>query len=159
MRRSLGALLIGVFLPISTVGCFGKFQLTRTVYDWNQRFDENKWIRWFAFLGLAIFPYPTSLLIDMLFANTVEFWTGENPITAAGVPRVFQGENGEVATFVMREDGSLDITVVGADGPPTSFVLVREPQALSAWDADGRLLGRVSDVNGEPTMIAGVFAH
>ena len=110
VRRSLGALLIGVFLPVSSIGCFGKFELTRKVYNWNTSIDQDKWVRWFAFLLLMLIPYPLAITIDTLLGNSVEFWTGENPITA-GEPRVIQGANGEVVTLERRGEDVIDVTV------------------------------------------------
>jgi hypothetical protein len=156
-RRTLGALLIGVFLPVSSAGCFGRFELTRKVYSWNTNLDQDKWVRWFAFLLLILIPYPLALTIDTLLGNSVEFWTGDNPITA-GEPRVIRGENGEVVTLERRGEDVLDVTVQTADDV-SSFVFVREGRGLSAWDTEGRLLARVMDVNGEPMVVAGSFAQ
>ena len=157
VRRSLGALLIGVFLPVSSVACFGQFQLTRKVYSWNTSLDQDKWVRWFAFLLLMLIPYPLAITIDTLLGNSVEFWTGENPITA-GEPRVIHGENGEVVTLERRGEDVLDVKVQRGDDV-SSFVFVREGRGLSAWDTEGRLLARVMDVNGEPMVVAGSFAQ
>jgi hypothetical protein len=157
VRRSLGALLIGVFLPVSSVACFGQFQLTRKVYSWNTSLDQDKWVRWFAFLLLMLIPYPLAITIDTLLGNSVEFWTGENPITA-GEPRVIHGENGEVVTLERRGEDVLDVMVQRGDDV-SSFVFVREGRGLSAWDTEGRLLARVMDVNGEPMVVAGSFAQ
>ena len=157
VRRSLGALLIGVFLPVSSVACFGKFELTRKVYNWNTSIDQDKWVRWFAFLLLMLIPYPLAITIDTLLGNSVEFWTGENPITA-GEPRVIRGENGEVVTLERRGENVLDVTVQRGDDV-SSFVFVREGRGLSAWDSEGRLLARVMDVHGEPMVVAGSFAQ
>ena len=157
VRRSLGALLIGVFLPVSSIGCFGKFELTRKVYNWNTSIDQDKWVRWFAFLLLMLIPYPLAITIDTLIGNSVEFWTGENPITA-GEPRVIQGANGEVVTLERRGEDIIDVTVQRR-GDVSSFVFVREGHGLSAWDTEGRLLARVMDVNGEPMVVAGSLAQ
>jgi hypothetical protein len=118
---------------------------------------QDKWVRWFAFLLLMLIPYPLAITIDTLLGNSVEFWTGENPITA-GEPRVIQGENGEVLTLERRDEDVLDVTVRKGDDV-SSFVFVREGQGLSAWDTEGRLLARVMDVNGEPMVVAGSFAQ
>jgi hypothetical protein len=158
MRRLVGACLLGTFLPIATVGCFGRFELTRKVYRWNQEVDQDKWIRWLAFLGLIILPiYEFSTLIDVLFANSVEFWSGKNPVATA--TRVIEGEDGELLTLTRRGTDVLDVTVERRNQPPAAFSLVREPDALSAWDAEGRLLARVMDVNGAPTIVAGALAR
>jgi hypothetical protein len=94
------------FLPLATAGCFGNFALTRKVYDYNKDVSSDKWVRWLVFLILNVIPvYGFATMFDALFANSIEFWTGENPVTAdAGTQRVVQGPNGEVgrATFLRR---------------------------------------------------------
>ena len=67
-----------------------------------------------------------------------------------------QGTNGELMTLTWRGDGAIDVTVEGADSRIAGFtVVVTESNALSAWDADGNLLARVTDVAGHPVNIAG----
>jgi hypothetical protein len=142
---------------VATTACFGKFQLTRKVYRVNQDIDPDKWIRWFGFIVLTVVPiYELALVIDMVFANSVEFWTGSNPIQAdAGTRKVVQGPNGELMTLTWRGDGAIDLTVERADRQITGFTVVTESNALSAWDVDGNLLARVTDVAGQPANIAG----
>jgi hypothetical protein len=157
LRRSVAILVLAGFVPVATTACFGKFQLTRKVYRVNQDIDPDKWIRWFAFIVLTVVPiYGLALVIDLLFANSVEFWTGANPIQAdAGTRKIVQGPNGELMTLTWRGDGAIDVTVEGADRRITGFTVVTEGNALSAWDPDGNLLARVTDVAGQPANIAG----
>ena len=156
-RRALAALLVGVFLPVSSTACFGRFELTRKVYTWNKNIDADKWVQWFVFLLMAILPYPLALTIDTFLGNPVEFWTGDNPITA-GEPRVLHGPQGEVVTLERRGERVIDVTVRAGD-EVSSFVLLREASGMSAWDGEGRLLARVMDVNGEPLVVAGALAR
>jgi hypothetical protein len=156
-RRLAGACLLGIFLPIATVGCFGRFELTRKVYRFNQDVDPDKWIRWLVFLGLLIVPiYEFSWVIDFLFANSVEFWSGKNPVGSA---QVIRGPDGKVATFTPRPDGRLEVEVAKEGRPLAQFTVAREADGLSAWDAEGRLLAHVTDVNGAPTIVAGALAR
>lgn len=158
LRRFVCAVAIGAFLPMATVGCFGKFQLVRKVYEFNKEVDQDKWIQWFVFLVLSIIPiYGFAAVIDVVFANSVEFWTGENPVTAgdAGASKQVRGPNGEVITFTRRADGAVDVSLSHEGRPESHFVVVNEGSSLAAWDEDGRLLARVMDVAGAPTVVAG----
>ena len=69
---------------VTTSGCFGSFQLTRKLYSWNKSVSADKWVQELVFLGLYIVPvYGIAGLGDLVFANTVEFWTGTNPVASA----------------------------------------------------------------------------
>jgi hypothetical protein len=62
-------------------GCFGTFGATNALYDFNKGVSENKWLQWLVFLVLIILPvYGLFILADAIVLNTIEFFTGNNPI-------------------------------------------------------------------------------
>lgn len=62
-------------------GCYGSFSLVTKVHEWNGSVTDNKFVHELLFLGLNIIPvYGVSAFIDAVIFNTVEFWTGSNPI-------------------------------------------------------------------------------
>jgi hypothetical protein len=64
-------------------GCYGPFRLTKKVYDWNGSISD-KWGREAVFLVLYVVPvYGISLFADAVLFNSIEFWSGDNPIAAA----------------------------------------------------------------------------
>jgi len=74
---------------LGSSGCFGSFNLTRKLYGFNKDVSKDKFVRELVFLGLNIVPiYGVAGLIDAVVANTVEFWTGENPISMTGSVKV-----------------------------------------------------------------------
>ena len=157
LRRSVAVLMIAGFVPVATGGCFGKFQLTRKVYQFNKDISSDKWVQWLAFVVMAIVPvYIIGGLVDVILANSLEFWTGENPIGAdAGTRKVVQGPNGETITLTLAERQRIHVLVEEPGGEVRTFELVKEANAVSAWDANGRLLARVSDVAGRPALTGG----
>lgn len=83
IRRTavLGLVAAGL---VTTSGCFGSFQLTRKLYNWNANVSSDKFVRELVFLGLYIVPvYGVAGFADLVFANSVEFWTGTNPVASA----------------------------------------------------------------------------
>jgi hypothetical protein len=69
-------------LSVLFTGCFGSFSLLHKVHDWNGSVSENKFVQELVFLGFIILPvYSLSSLIDAVILNTVEFWTGDNPLS------------------------------------------------------------------------------
>ena len=92
-----------------SAGCFGKFQLTRKLYDINQSIDE-KYVR-SATTWLFVIPYAVTGLLDFVVFNVIEFWTGENPVAGAKVTKVYAQGNGRTVLTLSR-DGSATVAVI-----------------------------------------------
>jgi hypothetical protein len=86
--RRTAVLAVAAAGLVVTSGCFGSFQLTRKVYAWNKSVSSDKFVQELVFLGLNIIPiYGFAGFADAVFANTVEFWTGTNPVASARTQR------------------------------------------------------------------------
>lgn len=158
LRGAVLPLVIGGFLPMATAGCIGRFELTRKVYQFNREVDPNKWIQWLAFLVLNVIPvYGFAVMIDAVFANSVEFWTGENPVTAdAGNDRrVVYAPGGEIVTMTRMAPGVMAVDMTAPDGTRAELTVVLEHESVAAYARDGALLARVGDRNGVPSLLAG----
>ena len=89
-RRLLAMVMLISFITVSTA-CYGPFNLTKTVYHWNSNVKgsgqvNDKWMKEIVFVGMLIIPaYEFSALLDMFIFNSMQFWTGENPIKASEV--------------------------------------------------------------------------
>lgn len=86
-RTAILTAVLGALLGVSA--CFGSFNLTRKVYGFNASVSNEKFVRELVFLGMNIVPvYGAAGFIDAVVANTVEFWTGKNPIQMASRTRL-----------------------------------------------------------------------
>ena len=115
MRRSrFGkgiALVLVAAVGALSAGCFGKFQLTRKVYDINQSIDE-KYVRSAAtWIFVIVQVYTVAALLDLIVFNVIEFWTGENPVASAPVTKVYAHGNGRTVLSLSR-DGSATVAVI-----------------------------------------------
>lgn len=146
-RRGVAAAVLFAFLPLASA-CFGSFNLTRKSYHFNKSVSPDKWVRWLVFLAMSPI-YPLASLVDMLFANCVEFWSGNNPIMAQLEPRTVIGPNGEVASLIPVENGAR-IVITEPSGVVHTATLLREgPGVVAAYDADGRLVQRLVGLGSE----------
>ena len=69
-----------LFLASSTMSCYGNFVLTRKIYHWNGGLGD-KFVNTAVMWVLLIVPvYEVVGLIDFVILNTLEFWTGKNPV-------------------------------------------------------------------------------
>ena len=102
-NRIVAAIVVGSFLMVTT-GCYGPFNLARSVYHWNSNVKgsgevNEKWMKEFVFFGMIIIPvYMFSALLDAFIFNSIQFWTGGNSIKDNDA-----GDNG--ATRVARLGG------------------------------------------------------
>jgi hypothetical protein len=108
-RRFLTVLALGAVAAQGT-GCIGSFGLFNKVLDWNKGVSGNKFLNWLVFLAFLIVPvYEFVLLADFLVLNSIEFWSGKNPISdASGAPgerRVAQLDAEHVLEMQRSEDG------------------------------------------------------
>jgi hypothetical protein len=134
---------------LATTGCFGSFVTVQRLYHWNRTVDSNKWAQWGVFVATTIVPiYPSATLFDMVFTNSVEFWSGRNPMSAdAGTTRTVTTENGEEVTLRMRDDGSIDVAIRAPEKPVTNLVVVPESDSIAAYDTDGNLVARAVEAD------------
>ena len=73
-----GVALVALGLLVS--GCYGPFNLTRRLYQWNSQVGD-KWEKELVFLLLVALPvYELTALGDAIVFNSMEFWTGRNPV-------------------------------------------------------------------------------
>ena len=91
-RRSIATGMVLVALLATTSACYGPFNLTRSVYKWNGNVKgsgevSEKWMKEIIFLALVILPvYQLSSLADAFIFNSIEFWTGQNPVKVSQSP-------------------------------------------------------------------------
>lgn len=79
---TLAGLLFAFSLTMT--GCFGSFQMTRSVYQWNESVTPNKFAQTLLFYGMNVVPvYSAAGFLDLVVFNLVEFWSGTNPIAMA----------------------------------------------------------------------------
>ncbi|MGL4369501.1 MAG: DUF3332 domain-containing protein [Spirochaetota bacterium] len=96
MKRILTCLLVAAVCSVSLQSCIGKFSLTKKLHTFNQTLG-NKWVNEVAFIIMVIVPvYGVCILIDGIVLNTIEFWTGSNPLAM---------KDGESETRIASADG------------------------------------------------------
>jgi hypothetical protein len=85
MRRYFRLIAIALILCFAFVAlnCYGSYTLFHKIHRWNGTIG-NGFVKSLVHLLLWIVPvYEVCLLIDWLLLNTLEFWTGSNPLAMA----------------------------------------------------------------------------
>lgn len=85
---------------LSLNSCIGSFSLTNSVLKWNKQVGP-KFINELVFFAFWILPvYEVSGLADIIVLNSIEFWSGSNPV-AKGT-KVINGNDGK---YLVKCDG------------------------------------------------------
>lgn len=132
-------------------GCYGPFNLTRRLYQWNGQVG-GKWEREFLFILLAWAPvYGLTVLGDAVVFNSMEFWTGNNPVDAPGKTRSERPR----ATRIARGMEEAILTYTPGNGAQLLIEQFRHGQpagSLRVQQRDGMTLG--ADANGHVLFTA-----
>jgi hypothetical protein len=87
-KKLVAAGVLACFMT-ATTACYGPFNLTKNVYHWNSGIKgsgevSDKWMKEFVFFGMIVVPvYMLSALLDGFIFNSIQFWSGDNPVKAA----------------------------------------------------------------------------
>ena len=96
MKRHYLSVAIALALAGSMLctSCIGSFALTNKLLGWNRQIG-NKFLNELVFFAFWIIPvYEVTAVADVLVLNSVEFWSGSNPVTAS-TSRVVEGQDGK----------------------------------------------------------------
>ena len=95
---------------VGTSACFGSFNLTRKVYGFNKTASSDKFVRELLFLGMNVIPiYGVSALVDAVVINTVEFWSGTNPVNMSSTIKV--DSTTKVHRVALEQNGVRTVTL------------------------------------------------
>lgn len=140
LLKPLGVAITSVSLLCSS-GCMGSFSLTHKIYHWNEHASGERWVNEMIFVvGLILPVYSLSLLADGVIFNSIQWWSGKNPVADAGTQKRVIGADGSVALMTLRADGRIDVMASSVDGNVSSFTLVRDGEKVTAVDRQGKAL-------------------
>jgi hypothetical protein len=134
LKLSVAAVAIGVSALLAS-SCIGPFAMSRKVLDWNQRVTNVKFVNWLVFLVFWVVPvYEISMFIDAFILNSIEFWTGNNPV--ANIDTTIKGSKGTY--HVKSNENGYDVILLET-GEKAQFLFDRESKTWS-YAQDGKVL-------------------
>ncbi len=83
MKKSvklISMLVLVSFLALTLSGCFGSFSLTKKVYKFNKGVGAEPMQTLVMWVFNFVPVYGAAVWLDMVVFNTLEYWTGSNPI-------------------------------------------------------------------------------
>jgi hypothetical protein len=143
--------VVALALVLSTAGgCIGGFRLTRTMFDFNREVSNSVVVQELVFLAFLVIPvYPVSVAADVIVLNTVELFTGTNPLRESAVASLPDGTGiavtGEADGVLLAVDGHRTRRLLRRghrlelveDGVPVGAVEQTQDGALVLTDAAG----------------------
>ena len=113
--KSLTLLMAGTTAVSSCIGSFGLFN---KVLDWNKQATGNKFLNWLIFIVISP-AYVLCGVADMIVINSIEFWSGTNPLAEnIGKTENIMGSDGKLYAVTTLEDG---YEVKAPDGKIVNF--------------------------------------
>jgi len=113
---------------IITSSCIGSFGLFNKYANWQKEMTNSKFVN--AIVGFILMPIVGSitLFVDLVVLNTIEFWSGENPVAEnIGKTKMVTGKDGLLYAVKTLRDG-YEITA-----PNGEVTLLSYDKANDSW--------------------------
>ena len=125
LKMAAIVMICGSFLFSS---CIGSFSLHSRLVSWNQSIGD-KFINELVYLAFNIVPvYQVCYLADALVINSIEFWSGTNPMASVGEVKKVKSENGNYLVETLENGYSIT-----KEGESASMKLLYD-QELNTWN-------------------------
>ena len=123
-------LMAGASMTFSS--CIGSFALTNKMLSWNRSIG-NKFVNELVFFAFWVLPvYEVTCLADVLVINSIEFWSGSNPIAAN--TKAVDTEQGR---YLIDCDGKGYTVTFEPTGQKTRLNFIEESQTWAVEDKNG----------------------
>lgn len=142
-------LVVMLLAALILSGCVGRFNMVRKVYDFNMSAGD-KWVNEIVFLGMTILPiYSIAALADAVVFNSIEFWTGNNPVALKVI------DDGEYRAVLKHKDNNTIMLSVFKSFKPTAILSFEKTDAgIIAKTKDGDILYKsISDGDGGVSVL------
>lgn len=126
-KLSLAVVILSGSILFSS--CVGSFSLFNNLSSWN-RSVGNKFVNELVFLAFNIIPvYGVAYIADAVVLNSIEFWSGSNPLANVGGVKKVKGENGNYMVKTLENGYSIT-----KEGETASMELIYNKED-NTWNA------------------------
>ncbi len=147
LRRAITLITLLSFIVVAS-GCYGGFTLTKALYKFNGEIKvdgsaaANRVAQSVVMVILVIVPvYQLAAIADAVILNSIEFWSGKNPMQADAEPSiriVYRGNERYVQTFIHTAAGKEMRVEYYHEGRYMNTLVVRQEENSLAVTADLR---------------------
>lgn len=128
MKKTIGLATLALAVIMTTNSCVGSFSLFNKLASWNKSATNSKFLNELIFI-LILPAYPVVSVADALVLNTIEFWSGNNPMASnVGNTKQVMGTDGRYYAVKTLKDG---YEITKPDGAMMKFVYDKNTDAWS----------------------------
>lgn len=146
-RRFLTVATVLMCATMLTTSCVGSFSLFNKLATWNKGATGNKFLNEIIFLVISP-AYAVCSVADVLVLNTIEFWSGNNPV-AKGT-KVIEGQDGR---YLVKCDGKGYDIISENDGTKVRLDFDVKTQEWSTLDTEGRRVVFLSFIDADHAKV------
>lgn len=132
-KNLLCAVMLFAAGTLSFQSCIGSFNLTNSLLNWNKKLS-NKFVNELVFIVISP-AYAVCGLADVLVINSIEFWSGSNPLhVSAGKVKNVWGQDGRLYAVKGLKNG---YEVTSPDGQKSYYLYDKKNDSWSV-SANGK---------------------
>ncbi len=143
---------------VLSTGCYGSFQLTQKIHSINGSIcgtekgpsSASAWGNEVVFL-IASPVYGIGAFIDALILNSIEFWTGSNPMASALVTKL---DDGRELRLEMVGETTVKVEILENGTVAETYSIERANGASVLRDAAGNEVAAAASVDGAVELVA-----
>ncbi len=147
---SVAAVLLAGSVMCSS--CIGSFSLLNKYAKWQKNMTNNKFVNGIVGLILVLPVGGICFTVDAFVLNTIEFWSGSNPL-AQGTTTTVKGQDGRYYAVTMLKNGyevkapTGEVTLFLHDEATDSWAMLQNGQTkeLFRFNADGTIQANLQD--------------
>ena len=147
MRKFVAMIGLATALTLGTSACYGKFGLFKKVHQWNGTLGGPVVNSLVHFVFWIVPVYELVILGDLLIFNTIEFFTGSNPMADASMEI---DEDRRIVRLHAEDGRVLEVAMTGEH--EATIALDGEVVGSAVNQADGSWL--LHDERGQRTLVA-----
>lgn len=126
--RHLKVSAIMLAATLFTTSCVGSFSLFNHIAKWNKSATSSKFLNEIIFILISP-AYVACSVVDALVLNTIEFWSGSNPVAQkVGTTQEVLGKDGRYYAVTTLDNG---YEVKNPDGEVIRFVYDKKTDSWS----------------------------
>lgn len=121
-----------------TSSCVGSFSLFNKLAGWNKEATANKFLNELIFILISP-AYAVCGVADVLVLNTIEFWTGSNPVAQrVGTTQEIMGKDGKLYAVTTLRNG---YKIKSPDGEVVKF---KYDKKTNSWSKEEK--GKIEEL-------------
>lgn len=126
--RHLSVAIILIAAASLTSSCVGSFSLFNKLASWNKGATKSKFLNEIIFIVISP-AYAVCSVADALVLNSIEFWTGDNPVASkVGKTTNVLGEDGNYYAVKILKNG---YEITAPNGEVTTFIYNKKQDSWS----------------------------